>query len=236
MQIVRSERRESVLLLALIGVAAGCIVHGSLKPPSENGEQWLDLRSKHFHLMTDLDAEEAEGVVRSFEQGYARLGRVVFGSEAVPDFETEVIAFRSEGEFREFRPAPLSGQYLGQLPNDQEPTPTMLIYGGLSPENSILFTHELTHRFNHFALPAIPVWLNEGIAQYYSTVRGDVDHAARCADQCRQLGDIGVALFGSVVAGSVSGVAPGLHVVLAISIGLLLATGGLALGMAGRAA
>jgi len=176
MQIVRSERRESVLLLALIGVAAGCIVHGSLKPPSENGEQWLDLRSKHFHLMTDLDAEEAEGVVRSFEQGYARLGRVVFGSEAVPDFETEVIAFRSEGEFREFRPAPLSGQYLGQLPNDQEPTPTMLIYGGLSPENSILFTHELTHRFNHFALPAIPVWLNEGIAQYYSTVRGDVDH------------------------------------------------------------
>ena len=85
-----------------------------------------------------------------------------------------MIAFRSEGEFREFRPPPLSGQYLSQLPNDLESAPTMMIYGGLSPENSILFTHELTHRFNHFALPAIPIWLNEGIAQYYSTVRGDV--------------------------------------------------------------
>ena len=51
----------------------------------------------------------------------------------------------------------------------------------------------------------------------------------------RQTGSvIGVALFGSVVASSVSGIAPGLHEVLAISIALLLATGGLALRMAGR--
>jgi hypothetical protein len=53
----------------------------------------------------------------------------------------------------------------------------------------------------------------------------------------RQTGSvIGVALFGSVVASSVSGIAPGLHVVLGISIALLLATGALALRMSGRTA
>jgi len=177
MQIVGSGPRGLALLLALVAFAeTGCIVRGeALKAPSQSGAQWVDLRSKHFHLMTDLAAEEGDGVVRAFEQGYARLGRVVFGNDTVPDFETQVIAFRSEEEFREFRPPPLSGQYMAQLPNDQEPTPTMLIYGGLSPENRILFAHELTHRFNHVAQPAMPVWLNEGIAQYYSTVRGEVD-------------------------------------------------------------
>ena len=175
MRIVGSGCRELVMLLALLGFGgAGCVIRGSLKTPSESGAQWVELRSKHFRLMTDLDAEEAQGVVRTFEHGYARLGRVLFGGDAVPDFETQVIAFRSEGEFREFRAAPLGGQYLSQLPNDLELSPTMLIHGGLSPENRILFTHELTHRFNHIALPAIPIWLNEGIAQYYSTVRGDV--------------------------------------------------------------
>lgn len=176
MQIVGSGCRRVVMLSALIVVGgAGCLIRGSLKSPAEGGTQWVELRSNHFRLMTDLDADDAEGVVRAFEQGYARLGRVLFGDRAVPDFATQVIAFRSEGEFREFRAPPLSGQYLGQLPNDLEATPTMLIYGGMSPENRILFTHELAHRFNHVALPAIPIWLNEGLAEYYSTVRGDVD-------------------------------------------------------------
>jgi len=75
-----------------------------------------------------------------------------------------------------------------------------------------------------------------------SELLGSVDRsqsgiASGTLNTMRQTGSvIGVALFGSVVASSVSGIAPGLHEVLAISIALLLATGGLALRMAGRPA
>ena len=42
------------MLLALLGLGgAGCLIRGSLKSPSESGAQWVELRSKHFRLMTD---------------------------------------------------------------------------------------------------------------------------------------------------------------------------------------
>jgi len=75
-----------------------------------------------------------------------------------------------------------------------------------------------------------------------SELLGSVDRsqsgiASGTLNTMRQTGSvIGVALFGSVVASSVSGIAPGVHEVLGISIALLLATGGLALRMAGRSA
>jgi len=58
MRIVGAGCRELVMLLALVGFGgAGCLIRGSLKTPSESGAQWVELRSKHFRLMTDLDAE-----------------------------------------------------------------------------------------------------------------------------------------------------------------------------------
>jgi DHA2 family methylenomycin A resistance protein-like MFS transporter len=73
-----------------------------------------------------------------------------------------------------------------------------------------------------------------------SELLGSVDRsrsgvASGTLNTMRQTGSvIGVALFGSVVARSGAGVAPALHTVLGISIALLLTTGALALGMAGR--
>lgn len=154
----------------------GCIVRRPLAAPSQSGARWMEHRSRHFTLATDLDPDQAEGVIRTFEHTYALLARVVFGGRETPDFQTQVVAFRSEGELREFVPVPFTGQYRNHLPNDVQSSPTMLIFGGLSPSNRILFTHELAHRFNHAVLPSMPVWLNEGLAQFYSTVRGDVDH------------------------------------------------------------
>jgi MFS transporter, DHA2 family, methylenomycin A resistance protein len=73
-----------------------------------------------------------------------------------------------------------------------------------------------------------------------SELLGSVDRsrsgvASGTLNTMRQTGSvIGVALCGSVVARSGAGVAPALHTVLGISIALLLTTGALALGMAGR--
>jgi hypothetical protein len=169
--------RTAAAVAAIVGslvLPAGCIVQSRLEKPSQSGARWIELSSQHFTLATDLDASEATRTIRTFELAYALLARVVFGDEPAPDFRTEVLAFRSEGEVREFLPAPLSGRYMTRLANDIEPSPTMVVYGKLSPANRILFVHELAHRFNHVALGSMPVWFNEGLAQFYSTVRGDL--------------------------------------------------------------
>ncbi len=166
------------LLAAVCGFLVappGCIVRPPLEAPSQDGERWIELRSQHFTLATDLEPEEATRAIRTFEHVYAVLARVIFGESRPPDFETQVVAFRSESEFRAFVPSPFGGRYVRRLPNDIDTSPTMLIFGRLTPSNRIMFIHELAHRFNHVALGSIPLWLNEGLAQFYSTVRGNVE-------------------------------------------------------------
>ena len=168
----------TTLTLALLAAlaAAGCIVHAPLALPEAGDMPWSEIRSRHFRLVTDLDADDADSVVRTFEHTYGLLAKVLFAGEAAPDFETQVLAFRTEGELHEFIPPPYTGRYMYRLPNDIQSAPTVVMAGKPSPANRVLLAHELTHRFNHVAFQSMPVWLNEGLAQYYSTVRGDVAH------------------------------------------------------------
>jgi hypothetical protein len=172
-QVIRTRLRRAGVALAAV-LAAGCIVQTPLAVPSDSGGHWSELKSKHFTLVTDLDAEDADAVLRTFERTYGLLAKVLFAGEAAPDFRTQVLAFRTERELREFLPPPFTGRYMRRLPNDIQSEPTVVMQGRPSPSTRILLAHELTHRFIHVAFQALPVWLNEGLAQYYSTVRGDV--------------------------------------------------------------
>jgi hypothetical protein len=156
-------------------VASGCIVHKPLALPVESDTGWSETKSTHFRLVTDLDAEDADAVLRTFERTYRLLAKVLFAGDAAPDFETQVIAFRTEGELHEFVPPPYTGRYMARLPNDLQSVPTVVMAGKPSPFNRMLLAHELTHRFNHVAFQSMPIWLNEGLAEYFSTVRGDID-------------------------------------------------------------
>ena len=166
---------RTTLVLGVV-FAAGCIVHAPLELPTDSGTNWSEIKSKHFKLVTDLDAEDADSVIRTFERTYGLLGKALFAGAAAPDFETHVLAFRTAEELHEFLPPPYGGGYMARLPNDIQSTPTVVMAGKPSPATRILLAHELTHRFNHVAFPSMPLWLNEGLAEYYSTLRGDIDH------------------------------------------------------------
>lgn len=160
--------------------AAGCIVG---QPPAATptaGSAWIALRSKHFDVETDLDVAEAERMVARLELTYALLASALARGARGPDatrvdFRTEVVCFRSESELREFVPSPIAAQYVDHSPNDLEANPRIIMYGGLSPNSQVTIAHELTHRFNQITLGSMPVWLNEGLAGYYSTIRGSID-------------------------------------------------------------
>jgi hypothetical protein len=50
--------------------------------------------------------------------------------------------------------------------------------------------HEVTHGYLHAAIPHVPLWLDEGLAEYYETPRGrqgwNTEHAAWLAEQLRE--------------------------------------------------
>ncbi len=164
--------------LSLLG--GGCLnAHTELAPASAGGNAWQELDSDHFRLITDLKERDAVNVLAEYEHTYQLLAEVshvssMVGSTAGLSFKTQSISFRSYDELQPFVPAQIVGQYRSELPNDIEAVPTILTSGTVSPFGRVTLAHELAHRFNHVALGAMPVWLNEGLAQYYSTIRGDV--------------------------------------------------------------
>ncbi len=164
--------------MAVLGLA--CIgQHAELAPASAGGNAWSELTTAHFRLVTDLRERDAVNVLAEYEHVYELLSSVthisgVHGSTAAPSFKTQAVVFRSYDELQPFVPPQMVGTYQSSLPNDIEGVPTILASGTLSPFGRVLFAHELAHRFNHAALGATPVWLNEGLAEYYSTIRGEV--------------------------------------------------------------
>lgn len=172
------KRAVWVALAVLFGGALyGCLGNQEIAAPSAGGGKWVELRSEHFSLVTDLSQRDGAKVISEYEHVYRLLATATNLAAAqrsleLPSFTTNAIAFRNYDEIRQFVPPRVAGQYRPSLPNEIEATPTMLVYGTVSPYGRALFAHELAHRFNAVTLGATPRWLNEGLAQYYETIRG----------------------------------------------------------------
>lgn len=155
-----------------VGLLAASCIQGAARSGTSGAAAWEELRSPHFVLVSDLSDEAAGRVIAGFEETYDLLGIAVFGRSVLPTFTTNAIVFESDTELHEFVGDGFGAVYKPSLPNDPEPAPTLLASGTLSPFARLTFAHELTHRFNHVALGPTPTWLNEGLADYYSTIRG----------------------------------------------------------------
>jgi Tfp pilus assembly protein PilF len=114
----------------------------------------------------------------------------------------QVIVFASSETFKGYapfdadgKPAPVSGFFLGHPHGD-----FIVVDAGADDVRRVLY-HEAIHRFLQHHLPEAPLWLNEGLAEFYSTIelgRGEawigrqvVEHVVRLEHQQRRpLGDL----------------------------------------------
>jgi hypothetical protein len=167
---LNTKSRALLVATGLLGLS--CIQAGPRSGLASTAS-WAQLESSHFTLVSDLNDADAGHVIAGFEETYDLLGSVVFGGSQVPSFHTNAVIFESHTDLGQFLGDGFGGVYIPSLPNDVEPSPTLLASGSLSPFARLSFTHELTHRFNHVALGPTPIWLNEGLADYYSTIRSD---------------------------------------------------------------
>jgi len=164
------------MVTAALSMLAGCV--GPAQPvqtPSSGGNPWFEYSSEHFEISSDLSPPDALSVLAEYELAYHLLERVTLRSVSGPALKTHAIVFRTIDELHQFVGPNLGGLYCESLPDDIDGSPVTLVFGSLSPFGRTLFAHELTHRFNHLTMGSLPPWLDEGLAQYYSTVRGTVD-------------------------------------------------------------
>lgn len=130
--------------------------------------KWTSVRSKHFLLVGNASEKQIRQVgtrLEQFRAAFARLfGRADLGSNS----PTTVIIFKSHDSYRPFKARPNTAGFFQTNPHINYITLTTEVRGEQNPFTVVF--HEYTHLLVNNINPNMPLWLDEGLAEYYSTV------------------------------------------------------------------
>jgi tetratricopeptide (TPR) repeat protein len=140
---------------------------------AEHHETWVEVRSPHFTVLSNagehegrLTAQQFEEIRAMFEQRYPKL-RVDWGKPTV------IFALKNEDSLKLFLPGygkdqnamRLSGLY--RLAYDRNYALVRTDVRGTGPFPYHALYHEYTHAHFRLNYRGLPLWLNEGIAEFY---------------------------------------------------------------------
>lgn len=131
---------------------------------------WTLIRGEHASILGQSPAKRLREVARQIERFRAVVGGLIPNAQRPLAVPTVVYVFDTVKELRPFlpladgKPASLGGFFH----HDGEVNYIALELEGFE-ENARIVFHEYTHLLLRNAAPSIPVWLNEGLAEYYST-------------------------------------------------------------------
>jgi hypothetical protein len=160
--------------VALFVASLGCAAtQPPLTPPSRGGAPWAELVSTHFRLRTDVDAATATRALHDLEESHAVLALAMQRPPHPGEPPIDVVLFARPQDFGEMPGAGRSGGYYSSSPSSHGVI--VLADSDLPEETRRTSQHELSHCFLHERFPNPPVWLDEGLAEYYSSARRDGD-------------------------------------------------------------
>ncbi len=153
--VVRLLRARTILsFIALAGVP------GTLRA----AEHWISLTTSHFEMYTTNGEKQAAEALQTFEQVryfFEHTG----SSKTVPEVRVRIVAFKSEKEYKPYRPNEGTFAYYQRGRKCD-----YIVMQDISAEHHQAAVHEYTHLVvEHLGL-RLPVWLNEGIADVYSSL------------------------------------------------------------------
>lgn len=157
-----------VLLICLVAAAQASEPAARDK---EGREVWTRVRSKNFLLVGNASEKEIRRIGARLEQFREALTRLFGGASIQSTVPTTVIVFRSDESYRPYKPlyegvpANVAGYFQS---NTDLNYITITIDGNASGPYGTIF-HEYVHLFVESNLRGLPLCLNEGLAEYFST-------------------------------------------------------------------
>jgi tetratricopeptide (TPR) repeat protein len=149
------------ILVVLLGLA--CL--GAARLPSER-DTWQRGTSAHFTYYTNADERRVRDLAANLERLVDLLSSRK-GAKASP-VPTAVYVFRDDKSFQHYKRNPdgsvksLAGFFVqDDLSN--------FVAMDASTSTPRVILHEYLHQFSAYNFPALPLWLDEGLAEFYST-------------------------------------------------------------------
>ncbi len=139
------------------------------------GEPWIEVETEHFTLLSNAGFRTTLEVGDRLEQLWQVMAATFVDVASRPP--TWIYVFRDKGSIAPFtvgadgQPDSVAGYYIAT------PLANYLVVDASVEEPLRAVAHEFVHYFIHNNLPYIPLWLNEGLAEYYSTIRLERERA-----------------------------------------------------------
>lgn len=178
-----ARRRPHPVLAAL--AAFGLAVPPALAQPDVAA--WGAVATPHFEILTDAALERGAEIAVSLELFRSVFARLAPALELASPAPTTIIAFRDESSYAPYksRADAADSRILGQFLSHPDGNYLTLDAGTRLVGSFAVIYHEYVHYFVRHNFPGVPLWLNEGLAEYYSTfaVEDGVVHVGRPVDR-----------------------------------------------------
>ncbi|HEX3744552.1 MAG TPA: hypothetical protein VHW09_11500 [Bryobacteraceae bacterium] len=128
-------------------------------------DPWVRIRTTDFELFTTAGERAGRDLILHFEQ-VRRFFLDVFGLQSTDQKPVRIVVFRGEKEFAPYRPSEAAAAFFHEGSEHN-----YIVMSGVDEERDRVATHEYTHLLIGQLGGEIPVWLNEGLAELYSTIQ-----------------------------------------------------------------
>ena len=133
---------------------------------------WIEMRNENFHAYSSAGKGETQAFLGHLERVRSFFVQVTGAAPADP-VPVTVVIFGSSKEYQTYRPNDFAAAYYSNH-TDRD----FIVVGELGEQSSSTAAHEYTHLVFKHGGYQLPPWLNEGLAELFSTIRSsgsDID-------------------------------------------------------------
>jgi hypothetical protein len=144
----------------------------SAEPP------WLEVHSAHFTVITDAGEKKGREVALRFEQMRAVFGALLGKDRLNQPVPLTILAFANDrtyyqvaplrrGQTKEVQPIDVPGFF---LPGEDQ---DFIVLNLMEDESWRAVAHDFAHMLLNYNYPPAQGWFDEGLAEYFSSIRAD---------------------------------------------------------------
>jgi hypothetical protein len=134
---------------------------------------WLEIHSTHFTVVTDAGDKKGKEVALRFEQMRAVFATLLMKDRLNEPVPMTILAFKNDKNY--YQSAPLrEGQPIDApgffVPGEDQ---NFIVLNLFEEESWRAVAHDFAHRLLNYNYPPVQGWFDEGIAEYFSSIRID---------------------------------------------------------------
>jgi Flp pilus assembly protein TadD len=144
-----------------------------LPAPAANPPPWLEIHSTHFTVITDAGEKKGREVALRFEQMRAVFATLLSKDKLYQPLPVTIVAFRNDklyyqlAPLRQGKPINVPGFF---LPGEDQ---NFFVLNVFEEESWRAVAHDLAHMLLNANYPPAQGWFDEGLAEYFSSIRVD---------------------------------------------------------------